>query len=93
MRGYSRAFAAAAKVRPGQGKYIRARSRVSAGVVTVFTATCDNVVTPSRCQIAAGDCSAPHGFEVTQAKRSTPAVTRTDIDDAGDQMVAEVAQR
>jgi hypothetical protein len=36
---------------------------------------------------------APHGFEGTQAKRSTPAVTRTDIDDAGHQMVTEVAQR
>ena len=48
LRRYSRGFATAVKAVRGQGKYLRACSRVSAGVVTPFTATCDNVVTPSH---------------------------------------------
>jgi len=69
IHGYSQVFAAAAKRRPGQGKYIRVRSRVSAGVVAVFTATCDNVVTPSQPQVAAGLRTA-HTEQLAQVQRN-----------------------
>ena len=41
----SRVFAAGIKFWFDQGGYVRTRSQVTAGVVTVLTATCDNVVT------------------------------------------------
>jgi hypothetical protein len=48
---YSRVFAALPKAWSDEEKRLGARSPVSAGVVTVFASTCDNVVTPSDCAV------------------------------------------
>ena len=74
LRGYSRGFATAVKAPCGQGKCLRPCSRVSAGVVTLFTATCDNVVTPSGSKDFRQNAEGPgHGWHGALAAVVGPA--------------------